>query len=116
TEHQCLTHRLDLVASYAACIGFVHIQFNGLDELLKRRRLQDNVAFLICDQACPVKDDPVITADEVYENYRCLLQLCPMCDHVAAELDLAFVERRSVYRHDEISPHCQHLVRGVVLI
>ena len=109
-------YRIDLAAGNAACIRLSHIEFDRLDKLLKRRRLQDNIALLVGDQARSVKDDSVVAADEIYKNDRPLLKLCTMRDHIAAEADLAFVIWRGIDRNDNFGSHRQHFVGRVALV
>ena len=116
TEHQRLSDRFDLIAGDAACIRLTNIKLDGLDKFLKRRRLQDNVTFLIRYEACSVKDYAVIAANQIDENDRLLLQFGPMGNHIASQPDLAFVVWRSVYRDDHVGTHRDDLVCRVALV
>ena len=61
-----------------------------------RRQDGRDIAFLIGDKARAVKDDAVVAADKVNENYRLFLQTGAMRHHVASQLYLSLVIRRRV--------------------
>ena len=73
-ENQRLPDRFAFVARNAARIGLAHVELDRFDKFFKRRRLQNNVAFFVGDQARAVKNDPVVAADQIYENDRRFLQ------------------------------------------
>src|SRR5690606_22447937 len=86
------------------------------NEFLKRRSLEDDVAFFIRDQARSIEHDPVVAADKIDENDRQLLEFRSMCDHIAPKADLALVVRRCVDRDKHLSAELDDLVRRVGLV
>src|SRR5204862_2117416 len=92
-ENKRLADRFDLVARDASGVRLSYVELDGFDKFRKGVGLQDDVAFGIGDQAGSVKDYSVIAADKIHKNDRLLLQLRPVCDHIASQLDLPLVER-----------------------
>jgi len=108
--------RVDLAARNAACVRLADIEFDGLNKLLEGRRLQNDIALFVGDQARSVEDDTVVSADQIDEYYRLFLQFGTMSDHIAAEFDLSVIVRRRVDRNDNVGAHPDHLVGRIAIV
>ena len=77
-------HRLDVVPGQAVITRHAAIKIDRAEELFKGRRLQDDVAATIGDDARAVEDDAVVAADEIDEDDGQARQFRPVRDHLAA--------------------------------
>src|SRR5204863_8382299 len=91
----------------------VAIQIDSADEFFEGRRLKDDLALRVCDDARTVEDNPIVAADEVdkYDGYS--RHHCAMRHHGAALAHLAFVERRGIDRDQHFSAEFDQFVGRV---
>jgi hypothetical protein len=66
----------DVVTRQATLIPHAAIEINRAKEFLKRRRLQNDLAFAIRNYASAVENDPVIPTNQVHEDDGNVCHLC----------------------------------------
>ena len=95
--------RFNVVAGQATSVCCVAFEIDSANELFERRCLKNDLAARVCDDACAVEDDPVVSADEVHKDDWNLRHHRAMRNHRATLAHLAFIERRGVDRNQYFS-------------